>query len=123
MDKYKNIEFIETLSERDNTFFDELEEGLLNKSIFHDYTNCIYELSKTALTNKERYDCAIMIWEINHHIQNLLISHFDSEDIFEIRNLEEDDRRQLQNILYYAANWFSYGKEMDLEYMKIGGWK
>jgi hypothetical protein len=123
MDKLKNIEFIETLSNGNNPFFEELEEGNFNKSIFHDYTRAIYELSKTELTIKEKYDCAIMIWEINHHIQNFLISHFDSRDIFHFNNLEEDDSRQLKNILFYSANWFSYNKELDLEHLKFGSWK
>ncbi len=123
MDKLENIKYIENILNEKNPFFEELEEGNFNKLIFHDYTNAIYELSKISLTNKEKYDCAIMIWEISHRIQNLLISHFDNRDIFHIKNFQEGDRRQLQNILFYTANWFSYSKEMDLEHMKIGSWK
>ncbi len=64
-----------------------------------------------------------MIWQINHRIQDSLISHFDTRDIYRIDNIEDDDRTQLKNILYYSAVRFSYNLNLNIEDVVIGGWK
>ena len=98
-------------------------QSIFDRSAFSLYVKSVFNLSKVNLTLQERYDAVILIWEISYKIQDLIGSHIDPNDILFIDNFEEDDIRQVSNILYYTANWFSYGKEIDKEYLEIGSWE
>lgn len=123
MNKTEYIDYLKSIIDRRNPFLEELGEGHLNREIFHCYTKTILELSKLNLSEDEKCKCIIMIWQINHIIQDYLISHFDSIDIYSIDNIEDDDRRQLGNILYYSAVRFSYNLDLNIEDVTIGGWE
>lgn len=123
MNKIEHIDSLKSIIDGRNQFFEELGEGKFNRKLFHSYTKTILELSKLHLDDDERCKCIIMIWQINHRIQDSLISHFDTRDIYRIDNIEDDDRTQLKNILYYSAVRFSYNLNLDIEDVVIGGWK
>lgn len=73
MNKREHIDFLNSILDGRNQFFEELSEGIFNRILFHNYTKTILELSKLHLDGNERCECIIMIWQINHRIQNSLI--------------------------------------------------
>jgi hypothetical protein len=103
-------------------FFEDLEEGNLNRDQFHKYTTTVYDLSVRDLKEGERCKCANIMWEIGYRIQSHLTWHYNQNDIYEIENFEEDDLRQLNNILTYMTNRFTHGKELKKELLTIGSW-
>jgi len=119
-----NIKNIVSFLNDPTVFFEDLsDEGVFKKEVFHSYAKNIFDLSKMKLSNDDRYLAVITIWEISYKIQFLLSSHYSSDDYYSIKNLDDDDGRQISNILHYSANWFSYNKEIDEKSLIIGSWK
>jgi hypothetical protein len=119
----KNIRYINDFLNNPEIFFQSLsDDGIFNKEEFQNYTSVVYELSVTDLIQVEKYKVAILIWEISYRIQSVLGRHVDPEDFVCIDNLDDDDIRQISNILLYSANWFSYDKSMDKNSLMIGSW-
>lgn len=117
------IKYVNDFLKKPEFFFEGLYDyGVFRKEEFHRYTKTVYELSKSELSIEERNKLIPVIWEISFEIQKHLMHHLDSDDVAEIENLEEDDIRQISNIIYYTANWFSYGKEIDEYSLRIGSW-
>lgn len=122
--KEKKIEYLQDFLSNSKIFFEGLYDyGNFRKDEFHKYTRTVYYLSKLDLSAEEKYKIVITIWEISFEILSYLMYHKNPEDVFFIDNLEDDDVRQIKNILYYSSNWFSYGKEIDKSYLVIGSWK
>lgn len=121
--KEENIKRIgDFISDRDLFFGKIHDSALFDKDEFHKYVRAVYDLSKEKLSCEEKYKTVIVVWEVSYKIQEFLGSHLDPNDYFHLDNLEEDDIRQISNILYYTANWFSYGKEMEEDSITIGSW-
>tara|TARA_R110000868_G_scaffold396237_1_gene668365 strand:- start:1169 stop:1546 length:378 start_codon:yes stop_codon:yes gene_type:complete len=121
--KSENISFVHSfLNDREIFFEAVFDLATFNKDSFHKYTQAIYELSKENLSLEERYEIAIIVWEVSLKIEDYIGQHCNPNDPFSFENLTEDDPRQISNIIYYSANWFSYQKEMESESLIIGNW-
>lgn len=121
IDEY--INYLKSFLDGQEGFFYELNEnGVFDKEEFHAYTNTVYDLSLINLSEKEKYLSAILIWEISLKLERLLSYIKDSDDFFQISNLESEEFIQISEILIYTANWFSYNKPMEKKNLIIGSW-
>lgn len=116
------IEYLKDFSGKSEIFFEGLYDyGTFRKEEFHKYTRTVYELNKLELSDTERCRLANYIWEISYRIQSHLSNHLDPIDVAFIQNLEEDEVRQISEILYYTAKWFTNNQEMNDKSIIIGG--
>jgi hypothetical protein len=122
--KSENISFVHSFLNDREVFFGVISDyGIFKKDEFHKYTKAISELNEIELSVDERYKIAITIWEVSFKIERFLGSHFASDDPWSFENLDEDDPRQIGELIFYTANWFSYNKPMEKDHLKIGSWK
>lgn len=114
------IQYVHDFLTKPEIFFERLiDYGDFQKDEFNRYTKTIYELNKVDLSESEKYKSAITVWDINLYIQKHLMFHIDPNDYAVIDNLNSDEISQITNILYYTANSFSYGNEIDIDYIMI----
>lgn len=121
--KKKNQNILSVLKEEDSFFNILSSQALLDKSQFHAYLNSIYDLHQEELNSEDKFRLSIAIWEVSLRIERLLGCHLDSNDIYKISNLSNDDIYQVRQITYYVANHFSYGKNIDKSLLNIGAWR
>lgn len=123
MNKEEQIKYLEDfLNGKDGFFYELIENGVFEKREFHRYTSIIYDLSQIKISDQDKYQIAILIWEISLKIERLLGSSKDSNSLINISNLEGDDIYQISEILFYTSNWFSYNKTMEKKNLIIGSW-
>ena len=99
---------------RDNCMFDEDK--------FNTVTKCVFDLHQRPISTDERSSIAIKLWEFSFLTISLLNCHVDDNDVYKIKNLKEGDSSQINKILYYLSNWFSYNKPIDGQFLKFGNW-
>ena len=113
----------DNLNKAPNSFYQELVDNCkLDEEKFNDLTKYVLDLHRSDLSQDQRLGLAIKLWEFGFLVSRLLRCHHDSSDVYMIENLDEDDDRQIDSILYYLCNWFSYNKELDEQQIKFGSW-
>ncbi len=120
----KCIKEIESFLNNDSVFFSDLKDNrYFDKELFQKYLMCVYTLSEENLTINDKYHIAILIWEIAFIINSIIGEHFSGDGSMKIINLDNDEALGIENLVYYVANWFSYGKPLQLEMLEIAKWK
>ena len=125
MDRVKALEQLldENLKKAGNSFSEELIDNCwFNKNKFNDLTTSLFDLHQSNLLHEQRLYLAIKLWELSFLISRALRCHYDSRDIYKIENLAGDDARQIDSILYYLCNWFSYNKKIEERHLRFGSW-
>lgn len=116
-------QLLENFYRAKNSFYQELIENyFFDKGKFNDLETAVFELHQSGLLNEQRLPLAIELWEFSYLISRALSWHHDVRDTYKIKNLASDDDRQIDAILYYLCNWFSYNKPMQKESLEFGVW-
>ena len=121
-EKVDLLNYIASIGDYEDSLLNDLQSGEFDLAEFQHYMEVVYELSRMELSTEERHRSALCIWETNFNIMKSLVSHFDPEDYFSIKNFGQKERYQLEQILLYSANRFSNHKPINLEDLQIGNW-
>ena len=112
----KNLDGVE------GTFYHSLSElGEFRENQFKDLMDYIFNLN-TTIDDSTRLKQAVKLWEIGFLWEQRKANHLDTNDVYNISIVDNDQIRQISQIFYYACNWFTYGKELEKEYLGFGKW-
>jgi len=95
---------------------------MFDEDKFNTLTKFVLDLHQRPISTDERSSIAIKLWEFSFLTITLLNCHIDDNDVYKIKNLKEGDSNQINKILYYLSNWFSYNKPIDGQFLKFGSW-
>nr|WP_319509913.1 hypothetical protein [uncultured Draconibacterium sp.] len=110
------------LDDVEGTFYYTLSEyGIFNVEQFTELMDYVFNLN-TTIDDASRLKQAVLLWEIGFLWEQRKANHYDANDVFNITNINDDQMRQTSKIFYYACNWFTYGKELEKEYLRFGKW-
>jgi hypothetical protein len=104
---------------KENPFLLSLEEGYFNMKIFNDYVIAVSKVTDLSTEQGESREIALVVWEISYLIETLIASHYDTNDLFLIRNLDMEELYLVRRTLYYIANCCSWKKNIDLNFALI----
>lgn len=111
------------LNKEHGTFYFELSENCrIDRSKFEELGLFVFQLHNSSISKEQRLLEAIKLWELTYWVSLSFRCHTDINDVYKVVNFNEEDAKQIDQILYYLSNWFSYEKEMDEESLKIGNW-
>jgi hypothetical protein len=117
----KDIILRNLAGDEDSFYYALTEYGRFNSEQFTDLMNFVFNLNKT-IDDASRLKQAVKLWEIGFLWEQRKANHYDPNDVFNIENISDDQLRQISQIFYYACNWFTYGKEIEKEYLGFGKW-
>ena len=112
----------ENLYKKENTFFYNLnEEQKFEEPKFYELMVFIKHLSD-KISDTDRPLKANQIWELCFHIQRELTYHCNKSDLVEIKPITESEIASIGNIMFYVANFFTYKKEIEINFIPLDNW-
>lgn len=103
-----------------------LEDNLLNqldndrvfdKIMFNEFIGTLCVQIKDDLPELERLKIASFIWEFSFLLQGYFLSDYNKVDLYEIENLNNDEKLKILEICYYVANSITFSKTIDLSFV------